>query len=167
MSIIEAISLMKDIATLLAMLIGGGLALFVFRQMVPVLDLRILPRWIDDEGQFLILRFEVENKSRVRVHKQSIRIQILEHRIPASGSLSEWVPFEQEAIIPTERPIEWREPVEVFRTTTGIDPGGVISVERLYRCPQDDIVLHVGLQVKARLVPHQTDFDKFFSCGKL
>lgn len=150
MSIIEVVSLVKDIATLLALLIGGGLALFVFLQFAPVLDLQILPSWSDEARQFLILKFEVENKSRIRVDKREIRIQVLEHKIQADTSLSEWVPFDKDAIIPTERPVEWREPIEIFRTTKAIDPGEVISVERLYHCSQDT-VLHVGLQVKAKL----------------
>jgi hypothetical protein len=149
-SIIEVVSLVKDIATLLALLIGGWLALFVFLRFAPKLNLRILPNWSDDARQFLILKFEVENKSNIRVYKQEIRIQVLEHKIQPGTSLSEWVPFDKDAIIPTERPVEWREPVEIFRTTKTIDPGEVISVERLYHYPQDT-TLHVGLQVKAKL----------------
>ena len=151
MSIIEAISLTKDVVTLLALLIGGAMALFVFFQLAPVLNLRILPSWTDDTKQFLILKFQVENKSRVRVHSPKGRIQVLEHEIQAGTFLSQWVPFDKNTIIPTEQPIEWHEPVEIFRSTKEIYPGEVISYERLYHCPQDRVALHVGLQVEIEL----------------
>jgi hypothetical protein len=151
MSINGALSLINDVVALVALLIGGALALFVFFQLAPVLELRILPSWTDDTKQFLILKFQVENKSRVRVYNPQGRIQILEHQIPLGASLSHWVPFEQGAVRSSEEPIEWRNPVGIFKSTKQIYPGETISFERLYHCPQDNVVLHVGLQVKLEL----------------
>ena len=151
MTTMEVISLIKDVIILLALLIGGAMALFVYFQLAPVLDLRILPSWTDDTKQFLILKFQVENKSRVRVYSPRGRIQVLKHGIKAGTSMSHWVPFKKNAIIPTEQPIEWHEPVEIFRSTKEIYPGEVISFERLYHCPQEAIILHVGLQVELEL----------------
>jgi hypothetical protein len=140
----------SDIATVLVLLAGGCLAVFVFLHFAPVLALRIQPTWPHNDPRWVILRIEVENKSRVRVYKQSIYLQVLEYEIPEGGSLSEWVPFEERATVPSERPISWHEPVEILTSTTGIDPGEVLVVERLHYCPPGT-VLHVGLQARARL----------------
>lgn len=151
MNIAEVISLVKDIATLLALLIGAVVGLFVFFQLAPVLELRILPSWTDETKQFLILKFQVENKSRVRVHRPRGLIQVLEHAIQPGTSLSQWIPFDESAIIPTEQPIEWREPVKILQSTKQIYPGEMVSFERLYYCPKDAVIIHVGLQVELDL----------------
>jgi hypothetical protein len=150
MELKDIIGIAGDIATILAVLAGGWLALFIFLQFAPVLALRILPTWPSDDTGWVILRIEVENKSRIRVHKQAIYLQILEHNVSVSSILSEWVPFEEKAVIPTEQPINWHEPVEIFKSTKGIDPGETLVAERLHYC-QPNNVLHVGLKVKAKL----------------
>jgi hypothetical protein len=91
MSFAEFISLSKDVATLLALLIGAAISLFIFFQFAPVLELRILPAWIDDSKQFLVVKFEVENKSRVRTNKPRGQIQILEYPRRYSKALIEYI----------------------------------------------------------------------------
>lgn len=150
MEINDIISIAGDIATIVAVLVGGWFAVFVFLQFAPILSLRILPTWATDETNRVILRIEIENKSRIRVHKQSIHLQILEHNVSVAGTLSEWVPFEEKAILPTEQPISWNEPMEIFKSSMGIDPGETLVIERLHYCHPNN-VLHVGLQVKAKL----------------
>jgi hypothetical protein len=150
MELKDIISIVGDIATIFAVLVGGWFAVFVFLQFAPILSLRILPTWSSDNTNRVILRIEVENKSRIRVHKQSIYLQILEHNVSVGNTLSEWVPFEEKAAIPTEPPISWHEPIEIFKSTKGIDPGEILVAERLHYC-QPNNVLHVGLQVKAKL----------------
>lgn len=149
MSFTEVMGLVGDIAVLVAMLLGAGLAVFVFVQFAPSLQLRILPRWADEAKGLIILKLEVKNKSRIRVPKQRICLQILEHEVPAGGSLSEWVPFDKQVILPQEQPKEWHEPVEIFQTTRYLNPGEMLSVEMLCHCPRES-VLHVGLQAKAK-----------------
>ncbi len=151
MSINDALSLINDLVALVALLIGETLALFVFFQLAPVLELRILPSWTDDTKQFLVLKFQVENKSRVRVYNPQGRIQILEHQIPPGASLSHWVPFDKDAVRPSEEPMEWHEPVAIFKSTKQIYPGETISFEQLHHCSQNNVVLHVGLQVRLEL----------------
>ena len=146
----DILDLITGAVTLLALLIAGGAGLFLFFQLAPVLNLMILPSWTDESKQYLIVRFEIENKSRVRVYDPIIRIQALEQRVPDGGSLSQWVPFSKEAIRPAEPPVEWREPDRIS-TTKRIYPGEIISVERLYHCPQVSMVLHVALQVRIKL----------------
>ena len=150
MDFTEVISLARDIALIVAMLLGAWLAVFVYVQFAPKLQLRILPRWVDETKGLLILKLEVENNSRIRVPKQKIQLQILEHEVPAHGCLSEWVPFDEEAVLLQEKPKEWHDPIEIFQSTEYLNPGETVSVERLCHCPQDSI-LHVGLQAKAKL----------------
>jgi hypothetical protein len=145
----DALSFVATTIGIVAVVTMALLAFFVRVSFAPVLRLRILPRWSDDTKNFVILRLEVENISRVRVQKQQIRIQALRHKLEMGGLLSEWVPFSRDDIR-DEQPLEWREPVEIFNTTNHIYPGEVLSVERMYHCEQDT-ALHVGLQVKAKL----------------
>src|SRR6266498_4555712 len=150
MELKDLISIVGNIATIIAVLAGGWFAIFVFLQFAPILSLRILPTWTDDDTNRVILRIEVENKSRIRVHKQSIQLQSLEHNVPMGNILSEWVPFEEEKIEPAEQPIVWHKPIEIFKSTKGIDPSEILVAERLHYC-QPNNLLHVGLQVTAKL----------------
>ena len=151
MAIFDVISIVKDIVTMLAVLIGATMAVFVYFQLAPVLQLRILPRWSDENKQHLILRFEIENKSRVRAYKPWGQIQVLKHEIGQESSLSHWVPFTKNAVKPTERPIKWSEPSKIFTSTEEIYPGETIAFERLCPCPEDTVIVHVGLQAGLEL----------------
>jgi hypothetical protein len=151
MSFVEIISLTKDVVTLLALLMGAAISLFIFFQFAPVLELRILPTWTDESKQFLVIKFEVENKSRVRANKPRGQVQILEYPFKPGNALSQWVPFDKSTIPLDEQPIEWREPERIFKSTIQLYPGEVISLERLYHYPQDTVIIHVGLQVQLEL----------------
>ena len=146
MAIVDVISIVKDVITVLAVLIGAAMAVFVYFQLAPVLQLRILPRWSDENKQHLILRFEIENKSRVRAYEPWGRIQVLKHEIRQESALSHWVPFEEGAVKLTELPVEWSDPTEIFTSTETIYPGETIAFERLCPCPEDAVIVHVGLQ---------------------
>lgn len=150
MNLQGTISLLGDLATILAVLAGGWVATFIFLQFAPLLSIRITPMWSVTNDRWVTLRIEIENKSRIRVHKQSIHLQVLEHKIQKEESLSEWVPFEENYIIASEKPVAWHEPDEICKSTLRIDPGEIIVVERLHYCPKNSI-LHVGVQVKAKL----------------
>jgi hypothetical protein len=151
MVIVDVISIVKDVITVLAVLIGGAMAVFVYFQLAPVLQLRILPRWSDENKQHLILRFEIENKSRVRADNPWGQIQVLKHEIKQESSLSHWVPFEESAVKPTERPIKWSDPIKIFTSTEEIYPGETIAFERLCHCPEDTVIVHIGLQAGLEL----------------
>jgi hypothetical protein len=151
MTIADIIGVVKDVVTVLVVLMGGAMAVFVYFQLAPVLQLRIIPRWTDENKQYLILRFEIENKSRVRAYGPWGRIQILKHGIEPGSSLSHWVPFEESAVRPSEKPIEWSDPIDIFTSTEDIYPGEAIAFERLYHCPEEAVVFHVGLQAGLKL----------------
>lgn len=150
MDIKDASLIAGGIVSVVAVLLSGWLGIFVFRQFAPVLTLRVVPTWLGDDSSCVLLRLEVENKSRVRVHKRIIRLQVLEHEVREGGSLSEWVPFEEKRVRPLEKPDQWKDPVEVFETTSGIDPGEILVADRLHDCPAARF-LHVGLQAEAKL----------------
>lgn len=149
--ITETVRLITDLTTILVILVGAIMAIFVYFQFTPILQLRILPNWADDSKQYLVIRFEVENKSRVRMHQPWGQIQVLKYKVQPGFSLSHWVPFEKTAVKPSEEPIEWSDPTKIFTSTKDIYPGETIVIERLYHCPEETIVFHVGLQVGAKL----------------
>src|SRR5262245_13819980 len=129
MNLKDFVDLATGIITLLFLLIGGAAGVFLFFQLAPVLTLRIIPTCTDEAKHLLTLRFEVENKSRVRVSNPKIRIQVLEHKLPEGGRLSQWVPFAKTAIKAMEPPVEWHEPEEIGSTTQRIFPGETIAIE--------------------------------------
>jgi len=151
MSIVDITGLIRDIVTILALLLGGLVGIFIFFQLAPVIHLSITPTWIDDVKQFLLIRFEIENKSRVRATRPRGQIQVLEHKVDPGSMISQWVPFRESAILPSEQPVEWREPIKIFTSTRQIFPGEVIVLERLYHIPQNNIILHAGFQVELEL----------------
>lgn len=158
----EIIALTRDILAILALLIGALAGLFIFFQLAPVAQLRILPRWSDDTHQFLIIRLEVENRSRVRILRPSGRFQILEYALDTNHALSHFVPFTKERS-EQEPPLEWREPALMFESTRRIYPGEMIVAERLHPCPQSEVAIKLGLQINiglnllGRLVTLQRD----------
>ena len=79
MTLLNTIALVKDIVTLLTVVIGAVVVLFVYFQFAPVLSLRISPTWVDNQKELLLVRFELENKARVRLHNPKGRIQVLEY----------------------------------------------------------------------------------------
>jgi hypothetical protein len=145
------IGLATSIIALLFLLIGGVAGIFIFFQLAPILALRILPTWADEKKEHLVIRFEVENKSRVRITRPKIRLQVIEQKVAPSGAISQWVPFTKEAVRQGEQLVEWRDPIEISETTARMYPSEIIVIERLYHCPQASLILHIALQVEVKL----------------
>lgn len=137
---------------MIAALIGAWGFIFIFLQISPKVELRILPRWVDPELGRFVLRLEIENTSRVRVKKEVVRLQMLPYSETRQLRLSEWVPFSKESIRKGEEPEKYYDPVEVFGSTLYLYPGEKISVERLECSPDSDKFLHIGLQFRARVL---------------
>ena len=147
---IEIIGLLRDILVIVALLIGALAGLFIFFQLAPVAQLRILPRWSDETQQFLIVRLEIENRSRVRIVRPTGHFQVLEYALDTNRALSHFVPFTEERS-KKEPPLEWREPALMFESTRQIYPGATIVVERLHPCPQSEVAIKLGLQINIGL----------------
>jgi hypothetical protein len=73
--------------------LGSGLTVYYYLKFMPVLEIRIIPCWVNKDNGLIILRLELINKSNVRIKKDIVLLQLLEHKIPEIGQLSEWVPF--------------------------------------------------------------------------
>jgi hypothetical protein len=150
--------IIQSLLTILAIIIGGFVAIYFFVQLTPKIDLRIIPEWLDKHERKLVVRFEIENKSQVRINVKRIidnhqneslmiRLQILEYVKDNILTLSEWVPFSHDSIRVNENPIEWRDPENICQTTSHIYPGEVVKVDRLYTFP-DDRIWHIGFQLQ-------------------
>ncbi|MEN9865780.1 MAG: hypothetical protein RL748_1370 [Pseudomonadota bacterium] len=132
-----------------AAVLAPFLAIFVFQQFSPVAQIRILTRWIDQENGKLVLRIEIENKSKVRIRQKVAMLQVLRYSLTDRRHLSEWVPFSQERVIEGEEPLEWNEPKKIFASTVHLYPGEVVVIERLEQIENPDHFLHVGIQYKS------------------
>jgi hypothetical protein len=142
----------------LAILISGFVTIYFFVRFAPKFDLRIIPEWIDKQEKKIVFRFEIENKSQVRINVKQIlvnhkfeslmiRLQILEYDKNKTPTLSEFVPFTRESIRENENPLEWKEPEKICQTTRHIYPGEVVRVDRLYTFSEDKI-WHIGFQIQ-------------------
>ena len=124
-------------------------AIFVTHKYAP--NVRLNLSYKEAPHGFVILIIEVENLSKVKIDKEHVKLQILTHTRAKPTSISEFVPFKRAEIIPGEEPIEWSDPIDILNTTKCIYPGERKHVERLFKIPSEDIILHVGLQVKVAL----------------
>ena len=147
----QTLSVIKDLLTILALIVGSIIALFIYYHFAPVVNLRIIPTWYGETKQILVLRFEIENKSRVRLSRPIVRIQVLEQELNDSKSISQWVPFSKNDIKEEEQPISWQEPMEIFSRSTKLYPGELIAVERLYYYERPAAIVHVGLQIELKM----------------
>jgi hypothetical protein len=175
---VRKMQIIGDFVPLIALLGASIAAVFVYFALAPVPELRITSSWVDEARVHLLLRFELHNKSRVRMRSPRVNVQILQQEIGEQGFLSEWVPFAKDAIRKGEEPVRWTEPAQILpkpirgsalpdvgprrasrkpaakRQVTGITtvyPGEAMVFERLYRFPEDRIILHVAMQLQVKL----------------
>jgi len=143
-------TLIFEIATLVA---GGLLAIWLFRAFQVVIEPTLDLRWADDARTVLIIRIQMHNKAKVYMTLSKAQLQIFERDLPASGYISEFVPFmkEDDRADPPIPSGEWHEPTDLLATTNTIEPGEIIRVERAYRCKSDLPIVHCALQVRAKI----------------
>ena len=64
---------MQDIAQIIvpvfSALASAALFIWIYRGFLPVLEVRIIPRWAAEESGLLIVRLEVENNSKIGLKK--------------------------------------------------------------------------------------------------
>lgn len=140
--------MIPQILTLVIIIIGSLLTIFIYFNFAPVIDLNIIPTWCDENNVDLVIRYEIENKSKVRVVKPEILTQLLIYDINMYKTLSEFVPFKQSFIAEREKPIEWSEPNQILTKTKRIYPGEKKIVERFYKIEQNAVAIHIGLNIK-------------------
>lgn len=137
-------------STIFIALISTVIAIYVRNYFVPKMIIEVESRFVSEKN-IIILKLSLENICNVYLPKESIRLQILEHKLPLGNTLSEWVPFSKENIKLGEEPIEWVEPVQIFTSTTGLQPNEKLTVERFYRVSEKSDLVHIGFQYITKL----------------
>lgn len=137
----------------LSAILGTLITIFAYAGFLLRLNLRIIPRWENEEMDSIILRLEIENYSKIVVIPEKMRLQILEYET-IYGCLSEVVPFDRENPIykqklKLEPPLMWKEPIPLFGDVTSFFPGETVTGERMHYWPRNSI-LQVGLMVDCR-----------------
>ena len=134
-----------------SLLLGGFITIFVFFKFSPILNLQVTFSWADAKQEHLIVKYQIENFSNVRLKNPIISTQFLCYKLDNYSELSEYVPFKEENIIEKEFPIEWKKPKQILRHTKRIYPREVMNTERYYHITQNDIAIHIALQAKVKL----------------
>jgi hypothetical protein len=130
----------------LAIAFVTALAAWLFRRSLsPIFRLNVSARWVSDT--LVVLRLEIENISSVITAKRVVRLQALPY--PENEELSEWVPFDSARQRRDEKPLKWREPIDIFQSTRRFFPRESVVVERLHKCPRGQL-LHVGMQIRRK-----------------
>jgi hypothetical protein len=147
------IEMAQVLLALISLILAALISLLLFRVAVPVVHIRITPSWAGDAKEVLIVKYEVENKSRVRLKNPTVRLQVIDHALRKDAPVSDWVPFDTQDIGSAEELLSSREAISVFPTTRKIYPQELISGESLFYYLEDSIIVQIALQVTARLNP--------------
>ena len=135
MELTQIFSLTKDIFLLLGLLLGGFISIKLYLQFAPLIVFRITPIWSATSPDIVVLKIEIENKSKVILTKEDIKLKIIKHKKAATTELKEWVSIDNAETI--------------CETTRIFYPGDILRIDRLYRC-SDDEVLQGLIQVRAK-----------------
>jgi hypothetical protein len=131
----------------------GAFGAWIQRRLMPLVEVRISPRWDQNAPDVLILGLELQNKSAVKVRRLEAQLQVLKHHLPKAGFLPDRIPFEREAFdaIPERlQPTEWNVPFEVVGAIK-LEPGEIARAEVLYRCSPATSALHCGFRFRYAL----------------
>lgn len=145
------IDLVNGIFQVVVYVVGAFVAMYLYVEFSPKIELGISPRWPSGDAGPCILTITIANRSRVMVKKEDIRLQILFYNMAQLPKLSEWVPFNKSAVIQGEEPIVWRDPVRICQTTEYIHPGEAIVIERPLVFDVSNTVAHAGLKFSTKL----------------
>jgi hypothetical protein len=135
-----SIETVKDILEIIAIVIAAIIAIRINWKFVPIIFLDITSEWIDKETGKLKLKLTIENKSNVKAVKKFFWLQVLEYDLKQTSTISEWVPFFEPDIKPNEKPVFWKEPVDVWQSTVEIYPGEISSLDYLCTCPKNRMI---------------------------
>jgi hypothetical protein len=144
------IDMFSALVQIIGVLVGAYILCFVFIGFHPNMDLTLNTEWVGESKDLLLVKIEIKNISKVRCGKKKVLIQFLEYPGQIDQFLSEWVPFSEQSILVTEKPIEWSNPVEIFATTRFWYPYDTVKAERLYKCSKQ-YNYKIGLQLHANI----------------
>lgn len=127
MDIQHIIPLIKDILIVIGVIVGGFLSIKLYLQFAPDIIFRITPVWSTLTPDILVLKIEIENKSKVKLTKEKIKFKIISHNKSTLTELKEWVQIDDDTD-------------EICRTTQIFYPGSILKIDRLYKCKDDEIL---------------------------
>jgi hypothetical protein len=130
------LELIKDILVILGLLLGGFLSIKLYLRFAPDIIFRITPFWSNVTPDIVVLKIEIENKSKVKLTKEKIIFKIISHNRSTLTELNEWIEIDGNAEV-------------ICETTRIFYPGAILRIDRLYRC-NDDEILQGLIQFEAR-----------------
>lgn len=151
--------MMGVFVSILAILVS----IWVLLQFAPRVRLDLDQEWIDVKAGLVKVKVTIENLSQGRLAKRTILLQVLSYPAESAPLLSESVPFNTEKVISGQEPLEWHEPQEICHGTGYFYPGEVKTVEMVFRVPNEEAVLHAGLQFNAAPGPLAALVNRFFT----
>lgn len=126
MCINQILTLIKDILIIIGIVVGGYLSIKLYLRFAPDIIFRITPIWSDVTPDFVVLKIEIENKSKVKLTKEKIKFKIISHNRSNLTEIKEWVQID--------------EAEEICKTTRIFYPGSILRIDRLYKCPSNEIL---------------------------
>lgn len=128
--------LIKELLVFISSLFGIFLSITIYLKFAPIVIFRITPHWPDLMTDAVILKIEIENKSKVKLTKEDIKFKIIRHeKSTILELLKEWVPIENAE--------------SICQTTKILYPGEILKIDRLYKV-KDDEILQGLIQFKAK-----------------
>jgi hypothetical protein len=136
------VSILQVIWTVIVTVVAAWIMVYFFNALTPTLKLTVTPRQIPGNEKLIILELELENVSKVDIPKDKVLLKVSPQSPLQTDSANtgdclarEWVNFTGAH--------------EIFESTTHVNPGERIHVERIYAIQPGDI-LHVGLQFTSK-----------------
>ena len=161
MELIEILKIIDISLKIVIVIFGTWLSIYFTLRFMPVLEIITNTYWLQSKEDSFILKIDLVNKSKVRLKKEIVSLQILEYDFEKTKLLSEWVPFKENKIIASEKPLQWNNPVEILTTTDKIEASEKISVERLIKYDPEKIY-HIGIQFCARFNWFEKIINRFY-----
>lgn len=140
MWIMQIITLIKDILLIIGIIIGVFLSIKLYLHFAPDIVFRITPTWSTATPDIVVLKIEIENKSKVKLTKEKILFKLTSLKKSDFKELKEWVLIDDKA-------------EEICHSTRIFYPGSILRIDRLYRCKDDEIF--------QGLIQFEAKFSKF------
>lgn len=145
MDLQQITTLTKDFLIIIGILFGGFISVKLYLQFAPDIIFRITPIWSTLTPDIVVLKIEIENKSKVKLTKKKIKFKIISHKRSNLTELTEWVQFDDNAD-------------EICKTTKIFYSGSILRIDKLYKCKKDEILQGI-IQFEGKF----SKFEKFLA----